>query len=182
MRALLACLLISLALPATAQIYKYTDARGNTVFTDQPPEGQAAQSVELTPTNSVDMQLPRLPTPEASAPEPSTPPYKTLQLTDIPSTEAIRANNGSFTVGVQIEPRLAPGHRLRLLLDGKPHGEPSNVPRLQLNNIDRGEHSLAVEVLSGEQSLQQSQTVTFTVQRVNTSSPALRPPPAKPAP
>ena len=37
MRPLLICLLLSLALPASAQIYKYTDANGNTVFTDQPP-------------------------------------------------------------------------------------------------------------------------------------------------
>lgn len=182
MRPLLACLLLSLALPASAQIYKYTDAQGNTVFTDQPPEGQAAQSIELTPTNSVDMQVPSLPPVDAQPSNSAAPPYKALQLTDMPTDEAIRANNGSFSVGVQIEPRLAPGHLLRLLLDGEPHGQPSNVPRLQLSNVSRGEHSLAVEVLSGGQSVQVSPTVTFTVQRVHTSSPALRPPPAKPAP
>ncbi|MVW74511.1 DUF4124 domain-containing protein [Pseudomonas xionganensis] len=176
MRLLVACLLLSLALPAAAQIYKYTDAHGNTVFTDQPPEGQAAENVELAPTNSVDMQVPALP---AASPDPveSKLPYSTLALTDIPDDEALRANNGTFSVGVQIEPRLRPGHRLRLLLDGQPYGKPSNGPRLQLTEIDRGEHSLAVEVLSGEQQLQQSPAVTFTLQRVHTSSPALRPPP-----
>ncbi|MBX9762832.1 MAG: DUF4124 domain-containing protein, partial [Pseudomonadaceae bacterium] len=81
-----------------------------------------------------------------------------------------------------IEPRLASNHRLRLLLDGKPHGQPSNVPRLQVSNADRGEHSLAVEVLSDGKSIQQSATTTFTVQRVNTKSPALRPPPPPPKP
>jgi hypothetical protein len=184
MRPLLACLLLSLALPASAQIYKYIDAQGNAVFTDQPPEGKASQSIELPPTNSIDMQAPSPPPTDTPANSSAAPPYKTLQLTDIP-TDAIRANDGNFSVGVQIEPRLAPGHRLRLLLDGEPHGQPSNVPRLQLNNVARGEHSLAVEVLSGEKSLQVSPTVTFTVQRVHTSSPALRPPPpppAKPAP
>lgn len=182
MRLLVVCLLISLALPATAQIYKYTDAHGNTVFTDQPPEGQATESIELAPTNSVDMQVPELP-PSSPEPQTSEAPYSTLLLTDIPDDAALRANNGTFSVGVQIEPRLRPGHRLRLLLDGQPYGQPSNVPRLQLTDIARGEHSLAVEVLSGEQQVQQSAAVTFTVQRVHTSSPALRPPPApKPAP
>ncbi len=176
MRPLLICLLLGLALPASAQIYKYTDAKGNTVFTDQPPEGQAAESVQLPETNSVNMQVPSLP-PTDNTDEPPVAPYSLLQVTGLPSDEAMRANNGTFSVSIQIEPRLAAGHRLRLLLDGQPYGQASNVPMLQLTNVDRGEHSLAVEVLSGEQSIQQSEPVNFTVQRVNTSSPALRPPP-----
>jgi hypothetical protein len=181
MRLLTACLLCALALPAVAQIYKYTDANGNTVFTNQPPEGQAAETVELPPTNTVQAQPVESAAP-TDAPAASAQPYGVLALTDLPSEEALRANNGTFSVGVQIDPRLQPGHSLRLLLDGQPYGQPSNVPRLQLVNVDRGEHSLAVEVLSGGQSLQRSASVTFTVQRVNTNSPALRPPPPKPKP
>jgi hypothetical protein len=185
MRPLLICLLLSLALPASAQIFKYSDANGNTVFTDQPPEGQQTQNVQLPETNSVSMPVPSVPTtPQANATDKAAP-YSTLQLTDIPDEAALRANNGTFSVGVDIQPRLASNHRLRLLLDGQPYGQPSNVPRLQVSNADRGEHSLAVEVLSGEQSIQQSATTTFTVQRVSTSSPALRPPlpaPSKPKP
>ena len=52
MRRTLACLLLILALPVSAQIYKYTDANGNTVFTNQLPEGQAAETVELPPTTT----------------------------------------------------------------------------------------------------------------------------------
>lgn len=176
MRLLLTCLLIALALPASAQIYKYTDAKGNTVFTNQPPEGIEAESVDLPPTNTVEMQAPQTP---ASTPEPAQTqaPYRTLRLTDIPTDEALRANNGTFSVGVQTEPSLAPNHRLRLVLDGRPYGEPRTAPPLPLNQLDRGEHSLAVQVLRGERVVQQSDTQTFTVQRVNTSSPALRPPP-----
>ena len=81
--------------------------------------------------------------------------------------EALRANNGTFTVNVLIKPRLQPPHQLRLLLDDAPYGQPSNVPILQLINIDRGTHSLAVQVIEGEDIVQQSPTVTFTVQRVH---------------
>ncbi|UUY09073.1 DUF4124 domain-containing protein [Pseudomonas sp. J452] len=179
MRLLTACLLCAIALPAAAQIYKYTDANGNTVFTNQPPEGQAAEAVELPPTNTVESQPPGVVEPQETAAATGAA-YQVLQLTDIPSDEALRANNGTFTVGVDIAPRLQAGHQLRLLLDGQPYGQASNVTRLQLVNIDRGEHSLAVEVLSGDKQIQQSPAVTFTVQRVNTSSPALRPPPPKP--
>jgi hypothetical protein len=182
MRLILTCLLLVLALPASAQIYKYIDASGNTVFTNQPPLGVDTQPVELPPTNTVEMQTPGVSaTPERSE-APAQAPYRLLRLTDLPSAEALRANNGTFSVGVELEPRLASGHRLRLLLDGQPYGQPSTVLSLQVINVDRGEHSLAVEVLSGDVSIQQSAAVQFTVQRVNTSSPALRQPPPKPKP
>lgn len=183
MRLTLTCLLLALVLPASAAIYKYTDAKGNTVYTNQPPEGSKSETVELPPTNTVEMQAPAAPA--AAESSESTAPYSRLQLGDLPTEEALRANNGTFSVSVTIEPPLRPGHQLRLLLDGQPYGQASNGTRLQLTNIDRGEHSLAVEVLRGERPLQQSDAVSFTVQRVNTSSPALRPPPKptpKPAP
>lgn len=182
MRPLLTCLLLSLALPAGAQIYKYTDANGNTVFTNQPPEGVAAESVELPPTNTVEMQAPSTPLPAPTADSEQVAPYRVLQLVGLPDDGAVRANDGSFNVGVLLEPQLAPAHRLRLLLDGQPYGEPSRSTRLALSNIARGEHRLAVEVLSDGKSFQQSEAVTFTVQRVNTQSPALRPPPPQPKP
>ena len=182
MRLLTACLLCTLTLPAMAQIYKYTDANGNTVFTNQPPEGQSVESVELLPTNTVQAQ------PPATAEQPeqtegTKAPYSRLALTGLPTEEALRANNGTFSVGVDIEPRLRTGHTLRLLLDGQPHGQPSQVPSLQVSNADRGEHSLAVEVLSGDRQLMQSTPVTFTVQRISLNSPArAKPAPPKPAP
>ena len=175
MRPLLVCLLLALALPASAQIYKYTDANGNTVFTNQPPDGAAAESVNLPPTNTMETQTPSSPannSTTSTTPEQSTAPYSVLSLTGIPDDEAMRANNGSFVVGVNIQPRLQPGHQLRLILDGAPYGQASNVPSLQLIDLDRGEHSLAVAVIDGERIVQQSATVTFTVQRISVNSPA----------
>ena len=184
MRLLTACLLCALALPAAAQIYKYIDANGNTVFTNQPPDGAAAESVNLPPTNTVEMQTPSIPADTSGdTSAQSAAPYSVLSLTGIPDDEAMRANNGTFSVGVKIKPRLQAGHAFRLLLDGQPYGQPSNVPRLQLTNIDRGEHSLAVEVISGERQIQRSPTVVFTVQRISVNSPArAKPTPPKPTP
>jgi hypothetical protein len=176
MRPILAGLLLVLALPAAAQIYKYTDANGNTVFTNQPPEGTASEKVELPPTNAIQVQPPSAPVSDSTGTELQAV-YQVLELTDIPDEEALRANNGTFSVSVRLEPRLQPGHSLRLRLDGQPYGQAVNVPRLQLVNVDRGDHSLAVDVLSGTRLVQSSAPITFTVQRVNTSSPALRPPP-----
>ncbi|MGW8464262.1 DUF4124 domain-containing protein [Pseudomonas sp. CLCA07] len=160
-------MLLLIALPAAAQIYKYTDADGNTAYSNQPPDGVTAQPVELPPLNSVAPPTPPAPSSESTSNEPPHSAYEALQLTGLPTGEALRANNGTFTVSVLIKPRLQAPHLLRLLLDGRPYGQSSNVPILQLVNVDRGEHSLAVQVINGENVLQQSPTVTFTVQRVH---------------
>ncbi|PWE40536.1 DUF4124 domain-containing protein [Pseudomonas prosekii] len=162
-------MLLLIALPAAAQIYKYTDADGNTAYSNQPPDGVQAQPVELPPLNSVEPQAPAAPANQTSTREQPGNAYEVLELTGLPTTEALRANNGTFTVSVLIKPRLQGGQLFRLLLDEEPYGQPSNVPILQLVNIDRGEHSLAVQVISGDTVIQQSPFVTFTVQRVHTN-------------
>lgn len=167
MRPFLMFMLLSLAFPVMAQIYKYTDADGNTAYSNQPPDGVAAQAVELPPLNSVEPQPPSASPSEALSREQPHSAYEVLELTNLPTTEALRANNGTFTVSVMIKPRLQAPHLLRLLLDDRPYGQSSNVPILQLVNIDRGTHSLAVQVIDGENIVQQSPSVTFTVQRVH---------------
>jgi len=162
-------ILLLIALPAAAQIYKYTDANGNTAYSNQPPDGVQAQPVELPPLNRVEPQAPSAPqAPTAEQPQPPRNAYEVLELAGLPTDEALRANNGTFTVNVLIKPRLQPPHQLRLLLDDQPYGQPSNVPVLQLINIDRGEHHLAVQVIDGQTVIQQSPPAVFTVQRVHT--------------
>lgn len=162
-------ILLLIALPAAAQIYKYTDANGNTAYSNQPPDGVQAQPVELPPLNRVEPQAPSAPqAPTTEQPQPPRNAYEILELAGLPTDEALRANNGTFTVNVLIKPRLQPPHQLRLLLDDQPYGQPSNVPVLQLVNIDRGEHRLAVQVIDGQTVIQQSPPAVFTVQRVHT--------------
>ncbi|KPU60382.1 hypothetical protein AN403_4517 [Pseudomonas fluorescens] len=162
-------ILLLIALPAAAQIYKYTDADGNTAYSNQPPDGAKAQPVELPPLNSVERQPTDKVAPAVEVVRHEQPgkSYEVLELTGLPTTEALRANNGTFTVNVLIRPRLQGSHLLRLLLDGQPYGQPGNVPSLQLVKIDRGEHRLAVQVIDGEKIVQQSPATTVTVQRVH---------------
>lgn len=174
MRRSFACLLLLLSLPVAAQIYKYTDANGNTAYSNQPPDGIKAETVELPPLNSIEPAAPRpgsAQSPPTAEPEQPQAPYGTLELTDLPTDEALRANNGTFTIGVRIEPRLRSGHLMQLLVDGNPYGQPSNIPRFQVINIDRGEHSFAVAVQDAQGILQQSPTITLTVQRVHVNRP-----------
>jgi len=175
MRIALFSLLLVLIAPAMAQIYKYTDDKGNTVFTNQPPEGVEANAVDLPPANTVDIKTPAAPPPlanEQSSGERQRP-YRSVAIGGIPDEQALRANSGTFIVNAQLDPPLKQGHQIRFLLDGVPQAEPSSTTALQLINVDRGTHLLEVQVLSGGQVVQQAEE-QFTVQRVHTSSPARR--------
>ena len=60
---------------------------------------------------------------------------------------AVRSNAGSLTVVARVDPELQEGHRLQLLLDGAPRGAPGRKPEFHLENIDRGTHSLQLQVV-----------------------------------
>lgn len=183
MRLILACLLFALALPASAEIYKYTDANGNTVFTNQPPQGTNAQEVNLPPVNT--LQAPTSQTQPGNGGQgaggANEQVYRVLEIANLPSEEALRANNGDFTVMANLEPPLRIGDSLQLLVDGAPYGSLVSNPEFPVSNLDRGDHSLAVQAFSGDRRIQQSPTVTVTVQRTSVNNPTRVTPP-KPTP
>lgn len=148
MRNLLFCGLMLLALPAFAQVYTYIDAEGNRVFTDKPRSGDA-ERVELAPSNSMPtIQTQTVPVIEAP-PEPSQR-YSLLRIL-VPQPDAtIRDSAGNLIVSVNSEPKLFPQHSYRLLLDGVQVGEVGTSPVFPLENIDRGTHQLAVEIVDAQ--------------------------------
>lgn len=169
MRTLILGLLMCLALPAMADIYKYKDADGSTVFTDHPPKGVKAEVVRKRLTILPDSPVPSQPSsPSLDAlQEDAGPAYETIALTGLPEQNgSLRANGGAFSVGVLIRPALRPGHHLRLLLDGKPYADSDGRQGFALKDISRGEHSLQLQVLAGNQVVQQGDQQVFTVQRV----------------
>ena len=172
MRLILTALLLAAALPASAQIYKYTDANGKTVFTNQPPTNVDAQPVQLPPTNSVGPQAPATGSPPSGNGASQQGNYAILALSNLPNDEAMRQNNGTFNVDVVVQPALAMDHSLQLVLDGQPYGTPTKNTSIPLENLERGEHTLAVQVVQGTRVLQSSAPVSFTLQRISTNSPA----------
>ena len=146
MRALLFGLLL-IALPCLAQVYTYVDAEGNRVFTDKPRDGNA-QQVQMAPSNRIEPAQPRSTTPAAPvAPQPVLG-YELLRIT-IPQPDAtINDNAGNLIVTVNSDPALHPGHSYRLLLDGQPVGSAGRSPVFPLENVDRGTHQIAVEIIT----------------------------------
>ncbi|WP_434559172.1 DUF4124 domain-containing protein [Pseudomonas sp. Z4-20] len=168
-RWLLALGLSLTVLPSLAQVYTYIDAQGNRVFTDQPRPGNA-KKVELPPGNRMATPPSAATSAAMSAKPPSEPlfRYEMLRLL-IPEPDAtIRSTAGEMIVTATSEPGLQKGHRYRLLLDGKPTGEPGPSPVFALENIDRGTHHLAVEILDEQDRIvERTANQPFHMQRMS---------------
>tara|TARA_R110000782_G_scaffold141259_1_gene234017 strand:+ start:354 stop:974 length:621 start_codon:yes stop_codon:yes gene_type:complete len=167
MRNLLFCILMLLALPSLAQVYTYIDAEGNRVFTDKPRSGNA-ERVELAPSNSMPaMQTPAAPVITQAPLEPAQR-YNLLRIL-VPQPDAtIRDSAGNLIVSINSEPGLYPQHSYRLLMDGQPVGEAGSSPVFPLENIDRGTHQLAVEVVDQEgRIIERTPTQPFHMQRIS---------------
>ena len=82
--------------------------------------------------------------PASAADEPS---YFSAAVVFPRQGEAVRANGGRLRVAVRIAPKLRPGHRIQLLLDGVAAGPPQTAPPFQLIDLERGAHSLRIRIL-----------------------------------
>jgi hypothetical protein len=163
---LITCLI---ALPASAEVFMYVDAQGNRVFTDHPKPGDARR-VPLAPSNRIAANPARAaPLIARSSPEVQALfHYEVLRIL-IPEPDAtIRSNTGEVIVSATNEPALHPGHRYRLLLDGQPTAEPGLSPVFPLSNIDRGSHTLSVEILDEQgRIVERSASQPFHMQRMS---------------
>lgn len=140
-------LLAVLSISAMAEVYTYVDAQGNRVFTDRPKAGNAKR-VEMAPMNEMPAPQVRAKRETASHPAPIAPPvYQVLRIL-FPAPDAmVEDAAGNLMVTVSSEPPLLPEHSYRLLLDGKHVGTPGRSAVFPLENLDRGTHQLAVEII-----------------------------------
>lgn len=147
MRVGLALLLFLIATLAHATVYKWVDENGKVHFSDKPVKN--AEVVELKENTQNNIKLPEvtvLPSTQ-SAPEPEKVSYK-IQITSPGEEESIRNNEGNITLIANIEPQLSSAHELALFMDGQQIGTTQQHGLFKLSNIDRGEHSFIVKVLS----------------------------------
>lgn len=186
----LGALLVSLAGYANAQIYTWTDAEGNTIYSDQPHPD--SRQVELPPTNTLETRVPEMPEQQQSAQgqndrqgQPSDG-YATLEIASPSDDEAVRANDGNVTLQINTQPPLSPGHILRASVDGEMRqeavaGNGQSTQRLTLSELDRGSHNIVAIVTNtrGEE-VDRSQGITVHVQRTSVLQPGRTGPNAAP--
>ncbi len=173
--------------PAESKIYKSTDANGNVVYTDVPPakkEGKVDQEAivlketntwEAPGTDKTASRTPWIVEDNGDEDPPAFVPYETLAIVDPANDVALRENSGQLKVSVSLLPPLADEHQLRLLMDGKAVGQTSGTV-FSIENVDRGTHSLLIEIVNeAGESLQQSPVTTFHLQRHHLPRPRPKP-------
>lgn len=154
-------LLLLLSTATHAEVYKRTKPDGSVEFTDVPSK-QEEEPVPVNPMNT--FKAPPVPALRSSTPEPRASEdkkYTAISITSPANEASIRNNAGNITVTVSLEPALQPGHKLVLLVDGTPKPASDDTAddaekaesapgNFELNNIDRGSHSLEAQVLNEE--------------------------------
>lgn len=149
--------LMSVFCVSYAQIYKWTDSQGNVHFSDNPHEG--ALELKIPDAQSYSPPLPQKqqtePNPKKRIVEDEIKPhaYNRVVITQPENGATIRNNQGSVVVAVELEPELLPEDKVQLIFDGALVGEPQTTLSFQLNGVNRGTHTIAVQVISSNGNL-----------------------------
>jgi len=142
-----------------AAVYKYINKQGKTAYSDIPVAG--AEKVVVPPVMTYKAPVIQQTTQTIKSPS-SQVAYQHLRITQPSDQATVRNNQGQVTVKYAIEPSLQKGDRLMLLVDGV------SQESLSIDGLSRGQHSLALEVLSANNELKiGSATTTFYLQHAS---------------
>lgn len=170
-------LLLSSAVGAGAQVYKWVDEQGEVHYGDLPPGGAASEPVKLPGLSTYSSP----PVPATPAPQPAPPAafagYTRVEIVQPEPGSAVRANDQRVVVAVALEPHLQEGHAIEILVDGNAVGEPFSGTTVELTGVYRGQHSLRARVVdeTGKR-VAESAPISFTLRQIS----IIRPAPARP--
>ncbi|RVU83289.1 DUF4124 domain-containing protein [Leucothrix sargassi] len=176
----LSLLVIGLLSPSIlmAAMYSWTDASGNLIFGDTPPQGVTAK--EITPPKLTVLEgfATRYSSGgESSSAKPSTRAestnltvtavYEQLRVIAPKQGQAIRANDGDVSAAVSFSPKLLANHQLMFVLDGQEVSRGGSKVA-NMANLDRGEHNLVVSIVDADSNvIISSENVQFSVLRAS---------------
>lgn len=171
MRFIFAMLALSVAMNASAAVYKWKQPDGSVVYSDRPPTENAAPA-DLPGLQEIKMPPPPPPSSSDNAAtnqseQSQEHTYNSINITQPADGAAFRNNAGVVTVKLDIEPVLQAGDVVDIILDGKEIGQGTSST-LSLSNVDRGTHKIQAIVKNDQgDTLISSDTITFTLQRTS---------------
>ncbi len=168
-------LLLLLALPVVAGIYKSIGPEGQVIYSDHPVQGAKEVSVDpvqtYTPPPLPKESLPDKAKPVEPAPESTG--YQNFSIAQPSDSETIWSNEGIVPVALSLQPALKPGDEFQLLLDDHQVIARGRLSTVQLQNIDRGTHRLhAIIVDASGKEVARTSTTTFHLRRTIATRPA----------
>ena len=166
--------MLCLSVAEARDVYRWVAPDGTVHYADEPRTGSDRITLpEWVPPKIIRPMAPLTPR-RADKPKPVD--YEQLAITRPAPEENIHDNQGIVEVTVTLSPDLTTtkGHRIQLLLDGEVQGEPSPSLGQSLEGVERGEHTVAAQVLDrNDQVLITGEPVVFYMKR---QSPMLHPP------
>ena len=160
---------------ASAEVFRRIGPDGEVYFSDRPVAG--AERVDLGPAQSI--RMPTVTPRSAATQQPAdvaagkqgapAPSYAQFTVVKPSYDQGVRANDGSVTVYLSLQPALMPGHTIVLAVDGEDGekirtGESLNF---NLSDMSRGRHTVAAKVVDEQGDvLIQTGPVGFYVLRV----------------
>lgn len=171
-------LLSFFAVTVHAAVYKWVDEEGNVLRYSDVPQKPGDKPMDVPkPALEFESKTPATvpefkPTPSPStkkAPEEDKPVigYSGVTIMNIRDDEGVRANGGIFTIKLASQPALDAdaGHRYAVVIDDAIH-QKSDSAEFQLQNLERGTHSISVQILDRDGSVLSSSTpITMHVLR-----------------
>jgi hypothetical protein len=179
-KSLIAIILLShFSAVGQAAVYKHVDEEGNVLRYSDVPQKPGDKPMDMPkPALEYDSATPEVTTPKftpstSSSSKPESEErkpviaYTAVTIMNIQDDEGIRANGGIFSIQLASQPALdaAAGHRYVVMIDGAAY-QSSDTAEFQLENLQRGTHSISVQVQDRDGSiLTSSSPITMHVLR-----------------
>lgn len=163
---LFAGILVFIAAPAMAEVYRNVDAQGNVTYSDEPSDG--AEEVKVKPVTTITLPKPadvREPERLRKEVEKEGSVYDSVRILAPKNDEAFHSGSGDVAFRVTSAPGLREGHRYEVTLDGQPVGQTTSNT-LTVRNVFRGTHNAGVHIID-EKGVQvkTGDVVRFTIHR-----------------
>lgn len=160
---------------ATADtIYSWEDDEGVVHFTDQPHPDAKPLNIKAPKVQAAPAAAPQDPVADTalsdiakSDDDEAALPPATVTLLSPAHQATLRDNSGNITVTASSNRKLNKGHTVRLRLDGKISGRSQTQLNWQLTDIDRGSHTLQVELLKYGKVIASSDKITVYLHRAS---------------
>ena len=144
-----------IGLDSLAEVYKLVDEDGNITYTDQPASAaDTATLAKLSPLNQISTVLAS--TDDKALAETADGEteffagYNSALIVSPENDSIIPHSQISIIIQLSLSPQLRAGHRVQFWFDGAPQGQPVAATAYQIDNIERGSHSLSARVFNAQ--------------------------------
>lgn len=159
---------------ADAALYKGVDAEGNVFYSDKPFD----DAEEFTPPPISVMDAPKIKVGKKVVEDEKPAEFKYTSFDILsPKNNQTIWNEPDLTVSMKLTPALnsEKGHKIWLLLDGKPVVKNSQKTLLKIGQIDRGAHELQGQVRDKKGKIVvRTRAIVMFIQRTSVFSPGRR--------